>query len=607
MPANIKKEWWGAAALLFLGLIAYGPTLHAGVVWDDDFHFASNPHMRSLAGLVEIWTSRAGLYYPLTLTSFWFILRIFGLSPFILHAVNFAWHLGAAFTLWALLRRLKLPGGWLASLLFLVHPVNVETVAWITEMKNTQSTFFYLLSLLALAPFDADDAPSWRRTPVRCLIGFGFFGLAVLSKSSTVMLPATLLLLQFWRRGLRSWRDALWTAPFFALALLTAAWTIWEQRYNSGASGFEWSQDFVSRLALAGHVSWFYLAKLAWPHPLIFIYPRWTISTDQPLSFLPLAALAIGLMALALFRRPWSRAVLVAWLFYLINLFPVMGFFDIYFTRYSFVADHFAYLPLVGFFVLIGVALTRFGQAVPSADASTPAPILTPRSWPVRLPIAAMFACLLAGPCMVLTLLHARAFRNEEALWMDTLAKNPGAWMVHNNLGASLLGRGDLDGAELHFREALRYNPRHYEALCNLGNVLLQRGQPAESIAYFNQAVALKPDFALAWVNLGLAHDRTGAADRAMECYRYALEQDPGFLEAYVKMAGIYERQGKVTDALAAFQKALDLHGASEIQRADFFMRRSQELSGQEQAATAAAYQEEARRLAGRAGPSSAP
>lgn len=574
----------GVGAIALAALLTYGPTLRSGLVWDDDFHFAANPHMRSVEGLVEIWTSRAAVYYPLTLTTFWFLIRIFGFNTFVLHGANIALHVANALLLWAVMRRLRLPGGWLAAMLFLTHPINVESVAWITEMKNTQSGLFYLLTILFLARAGLFDAGSARGPWF--VAALAAFGAAILSKTSAVMLPAALLVLVWWR-GRLSLEAAKSLAPFFFLSALAAGWTIWEQRYSSGATGFEWEHGLVSRLALAGQVSAFYLRKLLWPDPLMFIYPRWDIGISA-MSLAPGAALAAAAAALAaVSRNATARALLAASLVYLINLFPVMGFFDIYFSRYSFVADHFAYLPLVPIFALAGYALAELATPHPGRESS----------WSIHLPAVVLVSGILVGGGMLFSIRHARAFRSEEALWNDTLAKNPGAWMVHNNLGASLANRNQPERAEYHYREALRHNPMHYEAMCNLGNLLLQRGEIEGAVRLYESALKLKEDFPLVWINLGLARDKAGDPAAAMACFEKALAFDPNYVEGHVKIAGLHERAGRAPDAAASFRRALELHGASAREGAAFFVKRAGEVEAAGNSAAAAAYREEARAL----------
>ncbi len=567
-PAKIFSNRWkfflGAALLVAAVFAAYAPAFRASLIWDDDFHFASNPAMFGLRGLLEIWTSRAGFYYPLTLTTFWFLHKLFGFHPLPYHMGNIALHAVNAILLWRLLARLRIPGAGWAAALFALHPVQVESVAWVTELKNTQSAFFALCSLLfaersGLFERDIPDA-RWFAAAAAAFL------LSILSKTSTVVLPAIFALLLWWR-GRFTLASARRLTPFVGLALIAAGWTIWEQRFNSGATGFEWSQGWAFRLALAGHTLWFYLFKLAWPHPLIFFYPKWIIHAASPPAYLPLAAI-VGIPALLwATRRRWAHAIALGLFYFGVALFPVMGFFNVYFMRYAFVADHFQYLACIGPLALFAAAVEQL---------PTPARPL------IHLPLIAALA--------LLSWRHAHAFQSERALWMDTLQKNPAAWMVHNNLGASLQGEGDLEGAERHYEAAVRYNPDHYEALSNLANLLMARGDLDEAARRYERAIELRPDFTPAIVNLGLLQEKRGRPDLALVQYQHALSWNPKLWEAWVKIASLQEREGQMLEAVRAWKKALALRGASPMEMGEFFYRRAYELSANGQQSASSVY-----------------
>ena len=563
----------GMIALVIATFATYVPAFSAGLIWDDDFHFASNPEMLGWRGLIEIWTSRAGLYYPLTLTTFWSVHKIFGFHPLPYHALNVALHAANALLLWHLLARLKIPGAPFAAALFALHPVQVESVAWITELKNTQSGFFFLVSLVCLERsglLDRDDFNShWFG-----LAGAAFL-LSILSKTSTIVMPPIVFLLLWWRGRLRL--DTLKPVlPLFVLALGAAGWTIWEQRYHSGAVGFEWAQNLPFRVALAGHTFWFYLFKLAWPHPLIFFYPKWALSAGSPAAYIPLAALLGVFGTLWAMRRRWAHAIVLGLLYFGILLFPVMGFFNIYFMRYAFVADHFQYLACIGPFALVAAGLAALPR---------------PARFGIALPALALLGAL--------SWRHAHAFRDERSLWADTLAKNPAAWMVHNNLGASLQAEGDLDGALRHYEAAVKFNPDHYEAMNNLANILVRQGRLDEAASNYQRAIELRPDFTAAIVNLGLLQEKRGRTDLALRNYQEAISNNPRLWEAWVKLAALHEKEGRMLDAVQAWKKALEIRQATPQAAAEFFQRHAFELTTNGQAATAQVYLGEVRKLQG--------
>src|SRR5437867_4180431 len=248
MPARMKQTWQLSALLIVLTVVAYGPALRGGFIWDDDDHLTENRAVLSADGLKRIWSSLGvSRYYPLTLTSFWVQHRLWGLNPQPYHAVNIALQAANALLFWAVLRRLRVPGAWMAAAVWAVHPVNVESVAWVTELKNTQSGFFFLLSLLF---FLRDEHKGDYLAAVVCGAA------AMLSKPSTVVLPAVMGLCVWWRQVRWNWRRLV---PFVAMAVGMSLLTIVEQRHHIQSEGApEWSLTAAQRLALAGRAAWFY-------------------------------------------------------------------------------------------------------------------------------------------------------------------------------------------------------------------------------------------------------------------------------------------------------------------------------------------------------------
>jgi hypothetical protein len=357
-----RRDWcWGVLLIAFV-FIAYAPVFHAGFVWDDESHLTQNPCVVGPLGLKEIWTSTRAVYYPLVLTTFWALHKFVGLDPLPYHILNVLMHAGSAVLLWRVLRQLHVRGAWLGTALWALHPVIVQSVAWVTELKNTQSCVFYLLSVSFFLNWE-EQARVRRVARIKSTLMFGLslacFVLATLSKPSVVMLPVVLALCVWWRRGRIGWQDAVPLAPFLVISALASAWTIWEQKFHASAVGPEWAQTWPERLVIAGRAIWFYLAKLFWPHPLIFIYPRWEIHPSHLMAYVPLLATGVALILLWLLRGKASRAVFFAAAYYVISLFPVLGFFSVYFFRYAFVSDHFQYLASMGPLALAGAAITE--------------------------------------------------------------------------------------------------------------------------------------------------------------------------------------------------------------------------------------------------------
>src|SRR5205823_4563480 len=291
--------WWvrlvGAILLLLLILLAYTRVGAAGFIWDDESHLTQNPCIVGPLGLADIWTSTSAFYYPLVLTTFWILHHFVGLNPLPYHILNVTFHAASALLLWRVLVQLRVRGAWLGAAIWALHPVMVQSVAWVTEMKNTQSAFFYLLTICLFIR---------SRESKRSLLFYGLaiasFLAAITSKPSTVMLPVVLALCLWWRRDRVNWRDLRPLAPFLFISLAASAWTIWEQKFHAGARGAEWMQTPLQRLLISADVVWFYLFKLLWPHPLIFIYPRWNVETSRYFNYLPLIALVIVVAVLFL-------------------------------------------------------------------------------------------------------------------------------------------------------------------------------------------------------------------------------------------------------------------------------------------------------------------
>src|SRR6266403_2750233 len=355
-----ERDWLWGLSLIALVFLAYTRVLHAGFIWDDESHLTQNPCIIGPLGLKEIWTSTQAVYYPLVLTTFWALHKFVGSNPLPYHILNVVMHAGSAVLLWRVLRQLDVRGAWLGAAAWALHPVMVQSVAWVTELKNTQSCLFYLLSIYCFLNWEKQSQlTQTRRVEVSLMFGLSLlcFVLATLSKPSVVMLPAVLALCVWWRRRRIQWRDAVALAPFVAISALASAWTIWEQKFHARAVGPDWGQNWPERLIIAGRAIWFYLAKLFWPHPLIFIYPRWQLQPSQFTAYLPVLLAVMGLIAFWFLPGKAGRALFFAGAYYVISLFPVLGFFSMYFFRYSLVSDHFQYLASMGPLALAGAAI----------------------------------------------------------------------------------------------------------------------------------------------------------------------------------------------------------------------------------------------------------
>lgn len=535
-----QRPWLLALLLVVMTFVAYQPVWRAGFVWDDNDHLTANPAMTAPDGLRMIWSSLAGSrYYPLTLTTFWVQHRLWSLDPLPYHLANVALQAINGILVFFLLRRLRVAAAWLAAAVWVLHPVNVESVAWITELKNTQSGFFFFAALLCFLLFEKKGQPCWYALALLC------GACAFLSKASTVVLPVTLLLCVCWERGTWRSRDIGRLVPFFLLASLMSVVAIVEQRGHIARQGTaEWSLGIGQRLIIAGHAIWFYLDKILWPVNLAFVYPRWDVTMISATSRLPLTGVLIAAGILWAFRqRPWARASLFGLGFFVTALSPVLGFVDVFYFRYSFVADHFQYLANLGVIACATSGLTC---------------VLNPRrrssAWVANIVCSALLVTL-AG----LTWRQCRIYHDPVALWRDTLAKNPGSWMVHYNLGEALWQVGRRDESIAEYKQALKLDPDSAEAHFNLGLALVQLGRFSEGIAQYEQSLQLNPDYAEAHYNLGDALWQTGRIDGAITEYEQALRIKPDYAKAHNNLGVALVHQGRLQEAIAHYKQVVRL------------------------------------------------
>src|ERR1035441_9200976 len=429
-PVEARRSCWNGDWLLGLLLIlatlmADQPAWHGQRLWDDDKPL-TQPELRSLSGLGRIWTDIGATqqYYPLSFTAFWVQHRLWGDSTLGYHLVNILLHCLSALLFLAILRWLEVPGAWLAAAIFALHPVHVESVAWMSQLKNTLSGLLYLSSVLAYLGFD--------RTRKKRLyaLALGLFLLALLSKTATVTLPAALLVIFWWKRGRLSWKqDASPLAPFFLAGLAAGLVTICLERGLYGAQGADFQFSLLERCLIAGHAIWFHLGKLLWPADLLFIYPRWQISQAAwPQYLYPAAVLALlaGLWRLLY----WSRAPLAALLLFIGALFPTLGFFNVSTFRYTFVNDHHQYLASLGIIALVAAGVTKAWGRIQSPKSKVQSPMSpSPRPSPHRMERGRSFLRAMSCGALVLALgilawRQARIYVGEETLWGITAARS---------------------------------------------------------------------------------------------------------------------------------------------------------------------------------------
>ncbi len=586
-PAAARVRWVLAAAIALLAIAAYLPALNGDWIWDDDSYVTANVLVQSRSGLADIWTlardpasgalvPHTPQYYPLVFTTFWVEHALYGLEPLGYHVTNLLLHLANAWLVWRLLARLGVPGAACAAALFALHPMNVESVAWITERKNVLSGLCYLLAFLAFLRFDDTRRPRWWLLALLAFVG------ALLSKSVTATLPIAIGAALFWRHRRLGWKEIGPLLPFVVLGVLSGAFTAHLEQVKVGAQGAEFAQSAAERWVLiAPRAYWHYALHALWPHPILFVYPRWDPHWGDAAGWIA-AGGVLALVAVLFALRPrlgWGPilAVFVS----AVTLAPALGFVPVYPHRYSWVADHFAYLGIVPL-----LALAAAGGAILLGAAP-------------RARIAAAAIVLLA--CTAQTHRAARSYDGLERLWTDTLAGNPGAWIARISLGiewmkradrtpelerralemfetAALdpmardqaftnqglwhLGHGDLPRAEAAFRSALSADATHARARDGLATTLLRRavalGSTRAALEVITQAQReLGPELRLvqieAWI-LATSPDagvRDGA--RARRLAEALVQRLPGDFGALDTLAAACAESG---DFVAAVQRA---------------------------------------------------
>lgn len=527
----------GGFALALLALAAMAPALRGGFIWDDHQMIPNNAMIKAPDGLYRFWfTTEAVDYWPLSYSTHWLEWRVFGNWGQGYRGVNLALHVLCAILVWRLALELGIPGAWFCGAVFAVHPIAVEAVAWVLQRKTVLSTVLYFFACLAYMRFDRTESRGWYWA------GWTAFLLALLSKSAVVMLPPTLLVLVWFRHRRLRWREALVGAPFWFLSLGLGLVGIWFQRYRALADESVRSDPFRARLAAAGDTVLFYLSKALVPVDLCFAYPKWEIDPADPRAYGSAVAVVAFFILAWRWRRSGGAAPLAAGAYYFLNLFPVLGFVNIYFMRYSWVADHWQYLALPGI-----IALVVGGGLALLARLGTPGQI-----------VGRAAAAGLIGALLMLARRHAASFASEESLWRATIERSPDSWLAYNNLGALLAQRPDglEESTRLHERAAA-LAPDAHEAHHNLGNNLMRAGRTREAAREFRATIALKPSLAQARNNLGVALRSLGEHREAEAEFREAARLTPDFTQAWLNLALALLRRGENGEARTALEQVL--------------------------------------------------
>jgi Flp pilus assembly protein TadD len=531
-----------AVVLVAVTILAYRPAWHGGFLWDDDDYIIKNELLTAPDGWQRIWFSldSPSQYFPFTYSTFRIEHALWGLNTTGYHWVNLLLHVGSALLVWAVLARLRVPGAWLAAAIFALHPVQVESVAWITERKNVLMGFFFLLTLLAWIAF-VDERT--RRPWLFYCLALVCYVLALSAKATACTLPAALFLILWLQKKPITMRRVIQILPFVVLGIGMGLLAVWWERYHQGTNrGLFTFLSPIERILVASRAVWFYLSKIFWPSKLTFIYPRWNISPTDLLDYIWLLTGIAACVAIYFLRRYFGRSIEVAAAFFVATLTPVLGFVMLFTFRYTFVADHYQYLACIGPIALASAGIVNLSDKFAQYRG-----------------VIVSVALLLVASLGTLTWRQAATYTDIETLWRTTLARNPECWMAQTNLGFALIQKGKLDDGIAHYRSALQMQPDSWDAEYNLGTALVRKGQVDEAIRHCERAVGMRPTDPDAQVSLGDALLRKGRIDDAIDHYQKAMMARPDhFLSRYGLCQALLEK-GELDSAIQVCRSALVL------------------------------------------------
>ena len=539
------------------------PALGAGFVWDDEPLITANPLLRSLSGLAEIWSgARTADYFPLTNTIFWIEYHLFGVHAAGYHALNIFLQSANALLVWAVLRRLEIPGAWLAGLIFGIHPVHAESVAWISELKNVLSMFFFLVSLLCF--FEIEEKRAFSSS-VAYVASLCFFLFALLSKTHVVFLPVVILLCAWWRRssslernngaGGRQvakrgsphfHREMIRTWPFFLVAIALGLLTLWFQSRGIGEEEIVLG-SFGRRFANAGIAVWWYAGKVFAPIRLMNVYPSWRFDSPRLVEWLPLLALIGVMLILWRWRNRWTRSLLFAFAYFVVALLPVLGLLRMAYARSgTLVADHFQYFADISLIALFSAGVARLLDSRPR--------------W-IKIVTGAVVTLLL-GAIGSYTWARTEIYRNEETLWQDNFSKNPDAWQGHNRIGQLFFDKGKFAEAAQHFKRATELKPEIPDNYNSLGLAYCRLERFDEGIVEYRKALQLKGEKPSAAKSAGVATMRTNLANALTLTANNLIDSARVLFEQGAAIAAEADRKTameRYEEAISEYEKALEL------------------------------------------------
>ncbi len=538
---NGKSLAIGAAIIIVTCILAYMPAIKAGFIWDDDRYITENELLSAPDGLWRIWftTDSPSQYFPLTYTSFRLEYVLWKLNPTGYHITNIILHSANVLLVWLVLRQLMIPGAWLAAMIFALHPVQVESVAWVTERKNVMMVFFALLSILAWVKFAERShnlRPGWRLYILSLLL----YVLALAAKSTACTLPVALLLVLWLKNISVNWKRWLQILPYLLLGLVAGLLAVWWENNHQGTENANIDLSLIDRFLIASRAIWFYIGKLLWPADLSFSYPQWKINSAKPLQYGWLAACCAVAFALWYWRKEFGKGAIAAVVFFAVTLLPVIGFINLYTFVYTYVADHYQYFASIS---LIALAAAIGHRAVSKLDKQ-------------GKNVARVLAGLILVTLAVLTYRQCHAYKDMESIWLDTLAKNQDSWLAYNNLGVTYCKLGRYEDAIKAHKQAIRLMPEWAEANVNLGADYSKLGRYEDAIETYMQTIRIKPGYAPAHYNLGVVYGKLGRYDEAIEAYKQAISLEPNDAASYNNLGNVYSKLSRYEEAKEAYRQA---------------------------------------------------
>lgn len=604
------RPWFVAAMLILLVFFAYSAAVNGPWIWDDSSWLTENPAVQH-HDLSWIWRGyrSASQYYPLTVSTYWFEYRLWGFWLPGYRIVNILLHATSAFLLWKLLTRLKIPGATLAAFIWAIHPIQVETVVWITERKNTLSGVFFFTALLTwmevVNPQATRQRKKWMYLATICL-----YLAALLSKTSTFFLPVAMIGVAWIQTGKLQARHIARTVPFFVIGFLMGLFTMHSEHLLSFGQDVTsaWNQTPAQRIILAGKCFWFYIWKLLWPAELAQIYPQWGLDPSNPIEYLWTAAALALFIILGIYswRRRDSKC-LIAIFIYLAGIFPVIGFMKYYTQIYTYVADHYNYLPGAALIACFAALLTCGWNRI--AQKLAIKPMIT----------AAAATALILVLC-VRSLSQSMVYRDFITLWQDTLRINPRAWAAMANiayyydvnlnqplealpwydkanavspqsstyfyLGNTYEKLGRIDDAVASYRKAIAIDPTyliHYQAL---SRILIARNEHEDNLKLIRQAVDYNPEHIEFWLQIAVYKRLQNRLIEAAHHCHYILDLNPGYTPAIFELGLVYANQNNNPRALKALAAAVEMEPESFEYRRNYAIilkRSGQEEEAQRQ------------------------